>query len=391
MVTAGGAVGTAFVAILAPLIFSTIYEYPLLIVGGLVVLVLLPDADIGRSAHRRVRTECIAVAGRVLPYAAIAGALYLLINAREPTTAANVRNVLLLGAVVVAVATTPKVLAIVAPITLAALIAINSTSPLLRTRTFFGVIEVRQGVGVHTEYSGTTLHGLQFTDARGTEPSTYYARVGPLGSVFDNLRSRTSGARVGVVGLGIGTIAAYARPGDQMTFYEIDQTVVDIARDPAYFTYIFNAAVTPRIVVGDARLSLEDQAAGSFDLLVLDAFSSDTVPAHLLTREAIETYARTLRPGGVLAFHLSNRYYDLVDPVAATARSAGLNALSLRLEIPPSAAKQYGATGSLWLVAGTGEDLAAFTAAGWNDAPAAGYVLTDDYSDLTRSLDFSGF
>ena len=391
VVTAGGAVGTAFVAILAPLIFSTIYEYPLLIVGGLVVLVLLPEPGIRQAARGRLRTECIAVAGRVLPYAAIAGALYLLIDAREPTTAANVRNVLLLGAVVVAVAATPKVLAVVAPVTLAALIAINSTSPLLRTRTFFGVIEVRQGVDVHTEYSGTTLHGLQFTDARGAEPSTYYARVGPLGSVFDNLRSRTSGARIGVVGLGIGTIAAYAQPGDQMTFYEIDQTVVDIARDPAYFTYIPNAAVTPRIVVGDARLSLEDQAPGSFDLLVLDAFSSDTVPAHLLTREAIETYARTLRPGGVLAFHLSNRYYDLVGPVAATARSAGLHALSLRSEILPDAAKQYGASGSLWLVAGAGSDVAAFNAAGWNDAPAAGYVLTDDYSDLTRSLDFSGF
>lgn len=212
------------------------------------------------------------------------------------------------------------------------------------------MIEVRQGDGVHTEYSGTTLHGLQFTDSRGAEPSTYYSRVGPLASVFDNLRSRTGDARVGVVGLGVGTIAAYARPGDEMTFYEIDQTVVDIARNPAYFTYISGSAVDPRIVVGDARLSLEDQSPGSYDLLVLDAFSSDSVPAHLLTREAIQTYARTLRPGGILAFHLSNRYYDLVGPVAATARSAGFSALSLRSVVDPDPARQFGASDSLWLV-----------------------------------------
>ena len=391
VVTAGGALGTAFVAMVAPLVFSTIYEYPILIVAGLIVLVLLPDRRARPSTRSRLRPASFAALGRLLPYGAIAGALYLLIEAREPTTAENVRPVLLLGAVVVAAAITPRMLAIVASVTLAALIAINATSPLVRTRTFFGVIEVRRGDGVHTEYSGTTLHGLQFTDARGTEPSTYYSRVGPLGSVFDNLRSRTRDASVGVVGLGIGTIAAYAQPGDEMTFYEIDQTVVDIARNPAYFTYIPHAAVTPRMVIGDARLSLEDQPAGSFDLLVLDAFSSDTVPAHLLTREAIQTYIRTLRPGGVLAFHLSNRYYDLVGPVAATARSAGLSALSLRSVVGPDAAKQFGASGSLWLVAGPSRDVGAFTALGWDHAPIGGYVLTDDYSDLTRSLDFSGF
>lgn len=391
VVTAGGALGTAFVAMVAPLVFSTIYEYPVLIAAGLIVLVLLPDRTARPPAPNRLRAESLAAIWRLVPYGAVAGALYVLIDAREPATAENVRNVLLLGAVVVAVAITPKTLAVVAPITLAFLIAVNATSPLVRTRTFFGVIEVRQADGVHTEYSGTTLHGLQFTDSRGAEPSTYYSRVGPLGSVFENLRSRTTAARVGVVGLGIGTIAAYAQAGDEMTFYEIDQTVVDIARNPAYFTYIPNAGIDPRIVVGDARLSLEDEPSGSFDLLVLDAFSSDTVPAHLLTREAIETYVRTLRPGGVLAFHLSNRYYDLVGPVATTARSAGLDALSLLSVVEPGPAAQFGATGSLWLVVGPSADIGPFAALGWGDVPPGGYVLTDDYSDLTRSLELSGF
>jgi len=252
------------------------------------------------------------------------------------------------------------------------------------------VIEVRQLGESHAEYSGTTLHGLQYIDDRAKEPATYYSRAGPLGDVFEHLRSRTNGARIGVVGLGVGTIAAYAGPGDEMTFYEINSAVVDIARDAKYFTYLADAAVTPRVVVGDGRLSLEDQPSGSFDLLVLDAFSSDTVPAHLLTREAIETYTRTLRPGGVLAFHLSNRYYDLASPVAATARSIGLTVL-LRDSVLTGIPNDFGANDSLWLVATPGRDIAVLAAAGWSQAPDGGYVLTDDYSDLTRSLDLGGF
>ncbi len=391
IVTAGGALGTAFVALVAPLVFSTIYEYPILIIAGLVVLALLAGGKETAPARIIDRMALVRAGARVLPYAAAGTLLYLLIDAQQPATAADVRNLLFVGAIVVVGAITPKILATAAPFALVVLIALTSTSPLVRTRTFFGVIDVRQVDGYHAEYSGTTLHGLQFTDSRGAEPSTYYSRVGPLASVFDNLRSRTKEARIGVVGLGVGTIAAYAQPGDEMTFYEIDPAVVDIARNPAYFTYLSHAAVAPRIVVGDARLSLEDQPSGSFDLLVLDAFSSDAVPAHLLTREALRTYARTLRPGGVLAFHLSNRYYSLVTPVAATARSSGLSALSLGSHVGAGPAEQFGATDSRWLVAAPSGDLRWFVSAGWDDVPTGGYVLTDDYSDLTRSLRLSGF
>ena len=329
ILTAGGALGTAFVAMLAP--------------TDLLDDLRVPDphrrrprrarAAAGRDAGRtpeRLRLGPVLAGGavRLAPYAAAGTLLVLLIDARQPAAAADVRNLLLIGGIVVFAAVTPRILATAAPLTFVVLIALTSASPLVRTRNFFGVVEVRDTANYHAEYSGTTLHGLQYTDARRGEPTTYYSRVGPLGDVFDDLRIRTSGAKIGVVGLGVGTIAAYARPGDDLTFYEINPAVVDIARDPAYFTYLSDAPVTPRVVVGDGRLSLEDQPAGSFDLLVLDAFSSDTVPAHLLTREAIETYARTLRPGGVLAFHLSNRYYSLTGPVAATARAGGLAALT---------------------------------------------------------------
>jgi SAM-dependent methyltransferase len=386
ILTAGGAVGTAFVALAAPLLFSTIYEYPLLVVVGLIVLVLLPAPTGSAMVRIDARTMIRGGARRIVPYAAAGTMLYLLIDAQRPDAAADVRSLLLIGGIVVFTAISPKILATATPLSLAVLIAITSTSPLLRTRTFFGVIEVREADGAHLEYSGTTLHGLQYTDARRSQPSTYYSRVGPLAGVFDDLRSRTDGARIGVVGLGVGTIAAYAQTGDDMTFYEIDQAVVNIARDRRYFTYLSDAPVTPTVVVGDARLSLEDQPSGSFDLLVLDAFSSDSVPAHLLTREAMQTYARTLRPGGILAFHLSNRYYSLAGPVGATARSVGLDAVSLGSHVDAGAVEKFGATDSRWLVAGRHEDVVRFAATGWSEPSDRGYVLTDDYSDLTRSL-----
>ena len=337
---------------------------------------------------RRIRRALVASYARLIPYAAAAIPLYLLIDARDSGLALDVRNLLLIGGIVVVLAFTPRTLAVVAPVALVILMALTWTSPLVRTRTFFGVIEVRSTADQHQEYSGTTLHGTQFTDGRSREPTTYYVRIGPLGDVFNDLRTRTQGARIGVVGLGAGTIAAYAQAGDQMTFYEINPATVDIARNPAYFTYLTDAAVSPRIVEGDGRLLLEDEPAASFDLLVLDAFSSDTVPAHLLTREAIQTYVRTLRPGGVLVFHLSNRYYDLMSPVSATAESLGLATATRESKYQASVATATGAANSAWLVAGDSNAVARFRTISWQEPPHSGSALTDDYSDLTRWLNF---
>ena len=275
-------------------------------------------------------------------------------------------------------------------VVLALLISITPSADLLRVRTFFGVITVRTGDSTHVEISGTTLHGVQFTDARRSEPTTYYVRNGPMGTIFEDLRTDRDRARIGVLGLGVGTIAAYSQPGDELTFYEIDQAVVDIARNPAYFTFLADAPVRPVVVVGDGLLSLQDVPAGSFDLLVLDAFSSDSVPAHLLTREAIATYERTLRPNGILAFHLSNRYYDLAGAVGATARSDGLTVAGLIYVPSLEDASRVQASVSSWLVAADPATIARFTARGWGPVPD-GPVLTNDYSDLLRTLRFTGF
>src|SRR5262249_32737019 len=145
---------------------------------------------------------------------------------------------------------------------------------------------------------------------------------GPAGSVLEHM-APVAGRRVGVVGLGSGSLAAYARPGDSWTYFEIDPVVERIARDPRYFTYL-TCAESLRVVLGDGRLSLSPVPDRSFDLLVLDAFSSDGIPVHLLTREAIALYRKKLRPGGLILLHLSNRHLDLAPVVAAEAKDAGL-------------------------------------------------------------------
>ena len=207
--------------------------------------------------------------------------------------------------------------------------------------------------------------------------------------VFGIARSRpgaAAGRTIGVVGLGSGTVAAWSRPGDRLTFYEIDPLVVRVAQDPAYFTWLSDAAVRPTIVLGDARLSLAPVPAATYDVLVLDAFSSDAIPAHLLTTEALADDARVLRPGGVLAIHVSNRYYDLAPAVASAARAAGLTVLQ-RVYQPTVADQKRGAALSHWLIATTDSaDVPGLLADGWQTVREGVVPLTDDHPDLLRLL-----
>jgi len=302
--------------------------------------------------------------------------------------AGTIALIFALGAVAIAVARSPRILAGGTGAAIVVTLALNSPNPFVQIRTFFGVIDVRSSYFglARSEFSGTTLHGLQFLDERRSEPTTYYVKAGPLGQIFAGLQERLpDGAAVGSVGLGVGTVAAYARPTDSMTFFEIDQAVIDLARDTRYFTYLTNAAAPPTIIRGDGRLSLAEQPAASFDLLILDAFSSDAVPSHLLTREAMQLYVRTLRPGGVLAFHLSNRYYDLDPAVGSTARAIGLDALARRYVADPPTPEGLGARSSIWVVAGASGDIDGLVEQGWT-RPVPGPVLTDDFPDLLRTL-----
>ena len=207
---------------------------------------------------------------------------------------------------------------------------------LTSVRTFYGERRVvEDGAGRHGLLSGTTIQGIQHfrqVELR-REPIGYYHRGGPLADVVAAVQARGPNSRIQVVGLGAGAIAALARPTDSLTFYEIDPAVVAIARDPRLFTYLADALGPVEIVVGDGRLGLSSAAAAGSDLVVIDAFNSDAVPVHLLTREAVELDLARLRPGGIVAFNVSNRYVDLEPVLAAAARDLGLAGLA-RIDEP---------------------------------------------------------
>ncbi len=204
-------------------------------------------------------------------------------------------------------------------------------------RSFYGTYRVLEDGGRHLLVHGTTVHGTEYTDAaRRDLPTTYYARSGPLGDVFDRLGTRAED--VGVVGLGAGTVAAYGEPGQRMTFFEIDPEVVRIARDQRFFHYLADSPADVRTVTGDGRLALAREPRATYDLLVLDAFSSDAIPVHLMTQEAVALYASRLRPGGVLMFHISNRVFDL-EPVLGAAAATAAPARGARDEQLPRAGR----------------------------------------------------
>jgi hypothetical protein len=174
-------------------------------------------------------------------------------------------------------------------------------------------------------YHGTTVHGVQLRkEGYRLEPLAYYHRSGPVGDVFRTLGDQQQYARVGAVGLGTGAVAAYASEKDFYHFFEIDPAVVRIASDPDYFSYLYYCRGDYKITLGDGRLKLEQEPDNHYDLLFLDAYSSDAIPTHMLSREALALYVKKLKPDGLLAFHITNRFMDLKPVLARLALEAGL-------------------------------------------------------------------
>jgi spermidine synthase len=198
-------------------------------------------------------------------------------------------------------------------------------------RNFYGTLRVRQNRGypgavMRTLLNGTIQHGTQYfgTEELRRTPTSYYAEDSGVGLALRFCcqgRPRT----IGVIGLGAGTIAAYGRPGDRIRFYEIDPAVPPIAQN--VFTYLRDSGAQLQIIDGDGRLSLAREMPQHFDVLVVDAFSGDAIPLHLLTKQALALYCRHLAPGGVIAFHISNKHVDLEAPIALLAKTAGMSAM----------------------------------------------------------------
>ncbi|MFT4026759.1 MAG: class I SAM-dependent methyltransferase [Novosphingobium sp.] len=351
VMSAGGALGGLFTALIAPTLFDWVWEHPLLILAAAVLLPREYVFDLrrlpGASPHLRV-LAAVALAGLALFFAWKLSELPL-------EEFANSRRALLaLGVAVCGTVLVPWRPAYVALLGVLMLVqggveTIQASLEGLRSRSYFGIYTVRDypDLKVRMLSHGTTLHGEQSTDpAKRRNPTTYYGPTAGVGLAFANAEKLYGpAARIGVVGLGTGTLACYHRAGQSWRFYEIDPTVLRYSQDRT-FTYLADCAPDAKVVLGDARLELAKEPRGAFDLLAIDAFSSDSIPLHLLTDEALGIYLNALSDNGVLLFHISNRFIDLEPVLAAAAGQRKLHAM-VREDNP--AGKDM-LTGSVWVL-----------------------------------------
>jgi hypothetical protein len=198
------------------------------------------------------------------------------------------------------------------------------------TRNFYGTLRVKDFGseadirGGRRLMHGVIMHGEQFLHpARRLEPTTYYGPTAGIGRIIDIKRAAGPGIRVGVVGLGAGTLAVYGRPGDHYRFYEINPQVIDIAKSD--FSYLGSSQAKIETLLGDARLTMEREPAQGYDVLAIDAFSSDSIPTHLMTHQAMGIYLKNMKPDGVIAFHVTNRFLHLAPVVKRIADEHGLH------------------------------------------------------------------
>jgi len=260
-------------------------------------------------------------------------------------------------------------------------------------RSFFGVHRVM--VDASAKYRllmhGSTNHGMQSLDpSRRNEPLSYYYPNGPIGQVFQVFSGTAVTSNTAIVGLGTGSMACYGRSGEHFVFYEIDPVIERIARNPRYFTFLQDCPPKIDVVLGDARLSLRAAPDRAYGLIILDAFSSDTIPIHLLTREAISLYISKLATGGILAFHASNQYLNLQPILSDLARDAGLISLTRVDSIISEADKKRGKLPSRWVVMARQErDLIGLSGdLRWvkTKGTSAGRVWTDDFSNILSAI-----
>lgn len=386
-ISAGGVAAGLFSVLAAPLIFDGASEYPLELLASAAIPLLTLRASRLRLNVTRADllvpvVLMIAVAVAIVALEGFVGygragvamfgicALYAYSQARRP-----VRFVLSLCAMLIA-----------------SMAATSEYGQLVHARrTFFGTYRVTvKGEGRYRAlYHGTTLHGMQSLDhATESEPETYYHRAGPFGQAWAALPAMHDARRVAVIGLGIGSLAGYRGRDQQWSFFEIDPAVETIARNPSYFSFLARCGNACSVIVGDARLSLSHLRSAPFDLLVLDAFSSDAIPVHLITAEAFSEYLSHLTADGVIALHVSNRYLDLGPLLGGLAVRHGLTALA---QFQRSVRSSEAQTDSNWVVmARHPEPLAALARdPRWTpletDARRT-LVWTDEYSNVLSVL-----
>jgi tetratricopeptide (TPR) repeat protein len=380
----GGVLGGLLNALAAPLVFRGAVEYPLMLAAT--CLLRSSPREAARLRQLAAPVAILLVCGGVVWFLRLRFQPLQWSYADLPAT-----KLLVIGSAVAAafgLRRRPLPFALGA----AALLAASSYYPCDRgfllhaERSFFGVMRVMDVPlwNDHELLHGSTCHGTQSLDPRERhQPWAYYSREGPLGRIFEALPPCRSPREIGVLGLGAGAIAAYGQAGERITFYEIDPAVERIARNPQYFTYLGDCRAKLEVILGDARLSLVHGPRRKFDLLVLDVFSSDSVPIHLLTRQAMQIYLDRLTEHGLLAVHVSSRYLNLTPILGRLAADAGLQTKFAFDSFADGGARRFS---SAWAVmARRAEDLAWFAA--WEPLSSdGGRVWTDDFSDVVAAL-----
>ncbi len=330
--SAGGALGGVFTALLAPVLFDWVWEHPLLVLAAAALLPREALPDWRRMPGLEPEMVRLGIA-MLLGIAALC--LWQIHDVTFYQESEHLRLPWGAALAVIGLALVPW-RALVVPLLLAAMLVqggletVQNSRDHIRTRSYFGINTVREypEERLRTLAHGTTLHGEQSTDPRrAREPLTYY---GPGSGVAIAYASAPAlfgpHARMAVLGLGTGTLACFARPGQKWTIFEIDPAVLAYSQNGT-FTFLRNCTPDAQVELGDARLALAKVPPGSFDMLAMDAFSSDSVPMHLFTHEAFGVYLRALSPKGVIMVHISNRFIDLEPPLAAALQARGLHTM----------------------------------------------------------------
>lgn len=383
----GGLLGGVFNAVIAPNLFDFVFEYPF----ALVLACLLRPATKSQIIEKWKADLFLPV---FLVTVIAGGIVFIGLEIKEHGLMAMLLVIVVFAVMLFSFRNRALRFGVGAAATVVALsISFGPQDILTRKRSFFGIhwVQSAEAGAINLLWNGTTLHGAQFTDnERAREPLGYYYREGPFGQIFSGLEKQPNLQRVGVIGLGAGSLACYRTKGQHWTFFEIDPHVAFLAQSSGHFRYLNDCAKSSPIVLGDARLSLRSVPRSSFGVLIVDAFSSDAIPVHLLTREAIELYLSKLRPDGILVFHISNRHLDLTPVLATLAKDAGLAAhVQLFTKLDSSQRRDMKFETQVAILARDQQHLVQIISTGsWESLQGKerGSIWTDDYSNLFEIL-----
>lgn len=374
----GGALGGLFNSIVAPVLFNDFYEAHISALLSIGVLFLLGN----RTSARGLTVDTLSALLVLSPFALASMDLGF-----GPTTTVKFVTAMFVVAFVGA-HFLRHTLVVMPVVTLTVVAVFMQGDGSFKDRSFFGGHRITTAENVRVYFNGSTVHGAQLIEDYGAprpRAQSYYHSATPMGQIFQSEFASAS-TDIGIVGLGVGALACYAQDQQVWQFYEIDAYVDRIARNPDFFTYMTQCAADAPTHLGDARIVLEQQKGARFDILVIDAYSSDAIPVHLTTAEAIRLFGDRLKPRGVLVLHITNRYYEIAPTLARAAAAVGMHA---RINRFSNDGEVMGALRSTVLIMSKDEQtVAAFSQdQGWQPIQSDGLPpWTDDYANVLSTL-----